>query len=217
MEAPKSTTGTFWKAPVVDGGFGSRPRNGWPPFTRTSLQTYFFMPSLAGTHGPPLSLQPGEPAMAISSFSDSASCAVKWNASFQSGVMYVRRFGTTWGVVRPASKFWKPPIPTRLIHSRSALIPSFVMLPFIQCHQTRGFAESGGFRNPCSSASPEDGAGVSPTDHAPHATSPATRPARESQGSTRRSFEFLLIAGSPWLVTDASDLQPISCRRGTRR
>src|SRR3977135_1986758 len=44
-------------------------------------------------------------------------------------------------------------MPTRFIHSRSSLIPSFVMFPFIQCHQTRGFAESGGFRKPLSSVS----------------------------------------------------------------
>src|SRR5436309_3318228 len=46
-------------------------------------------------------------------------------------------------------------MPTRCIHSRSSLMPSWVTLPFIQCHQTRGFAELGGFRNPRSSASPE--------------------------------------------------------------
>src|SRR6267378_998747 len=47
-------------------------------------------------------------------------------------------------------------MPTRFIHSRSSLIPSFVMFPFIQCHQTRGFAESGGFRKPLSSVSEDD-------------------------------------------------------------
>src|ERR1035438_4229225 len=46
-------------------------------------------------------------------------------------------------------------MPTRFIHSRSALMPSLVMLPFIQCHQTRGLALSGGFWKPCWSASPE--------------------------------------------------------------
>src|SRR6266403_2124401 len=45
-------------------------------------------------------------------------------------------------------------MPTRFIHSRSSLIPSLVMFPFIQCHQTRGFALSGGFRKPLSSVSP---------------------------------------------------------------
>src|SRR2546423_11523353 len=35
-------------------------------------------------------------------------------------------------------------MPTRCIHSRSFLMPSLVMLPFIQCHHTRGFASFGG-------------------------------------------------------------------------
>src|SRR5215470_17370959 len=44
-------------------------------------------------------------------------------------------------------------MPTRFIHSKSSLMPSWVMLPFIQCHQTRGFAELGGLLNPSSSDS----------------------------------------------------------------
>ncbi len=46
-------------------------------------------------------------------------------------------------------------MPTRFIHSRSALMPSLVMLPFIQCHQTRGLALSGGFSKPRRNGSPE--------------------------------------------------------------
>src|ERR1035438_10497081 len=46
-------------------------------------------------------------------------------------------------------------MPTRFIHSRSSLMPSLVMLPFIQCHQTRGLALSGGFWKPRASGSPE--------------------------------------------------------------
>ena len=34
-------------------------------------------------------------------------------------------------------------------------MPSLVMLPFIQCHQTRGLALSGGLAKPRSRASPE--------------------------------------------------------------
>src|SRR4029453_18079160 len=49
-------------------------------------------------------------------------------------------------------------MPTRCIHSRSSLMPSFVMLPFIQCHHTRGLASSGGAWKPCSSAAPGMGA-----------------------------------------------------------
>jgi len=37
---------------------------------------------------------------------------------------------------------------TRCIHSKSSLMPSLVMLPFIQCHQTRGRAELGGLSKP---------------------------------------------------------------------
>src|SRR5215467_2801721 len=65
--------------------------------------------------------------------------------------MYTSRLSMSFGVVSEASKFWKPPMPTRFIHSRSSLMPSLVMLPFIQCHQTRGLAELGGFLNPSSS------------------------------------------------------------------
>src|SRR5438045_696235 len=74
-------------------------------------------------------------------------------ASFHSGVMYANRFSTTFGVIMEASKFWNPPTPALCIHSRSSLMPSFVMLPFIQCHQTRGLAPSGGFWKPLFSAS----------------------------------------------------------------
>jgi hypothetical protein len=35
-------------------------------------------------------------------------------------------------------------MPERDIHSRSFLIPSFVIFPFIQCHHTRGLALPGG-------------------------------------------------------------------------
>src|SRR5579871_190155 len=77
------------------------------------------------------------------------------NASFQSGVIYARRFWTTCGVCRAASKFWNPPSPARCIHSRSAVMPSLLMLPFIQCHQTRGRAPLGGFSKPLRRASAE--------------------------------------------------------------
>ena len=66
--SPRSSIGRFWKAPVLAGGCASVPVKALPPSTRVSLHTYFFMASLAGTQGPPVSLQPGEPAMAISRF-----------------------------------------------------------------------------------------------------------------------------------------------------
>src|SRR5215467_1467604 len=67
--------------------------------------------------------------------------------------MYTSRLSTNLGVLSAASKFWNPPRPTRCIHSRSAWMPSLVMLPFIQCHHTRGRAELGGFSKPCFRAS----------------------------------------------------------------
>ncbi len=45
-------------------------------------------------------------------------------------------------------------MPTRRIHSISLAMPSSVMLPFIQCHQTRGRALCGGSRNSDISGSP---------------------------------------------------------------
>ena len=79
-------------------------------------------------------VQPGEPAIAISIPYCSPELMAYLKASFHSGVMYASR---------AASKFWKPAIPTRCIHSRSSWMPSFVMLPFIQCHQTRRRAALG--------------------------------------------------------------------------
>ena len=136
-----------WKGPVVFGGAGRRPLHGWPPETTVSLQTSFFIPSFASTQGPPVSLQPGEAAMASSSPLRSASAAANRKAFFHSGVMKASRWGTMGGVVRAASKFWRPPIPARFIQAMSLAMPSSVMLPFIQCHQTRGRALVGGSLN----------------------------------------------------------------------
>src|SRR5438067_9611136 len=44
-------------------------------------------------------------------------------------------------------------MPTRFIHSMSLRMPSLVMLPFIQCHQTRGRALLGGSAKPLASGS----------------------------------------------------------------
>ena len=65
----------------------SLPVNRLPPSTMVSLQTYFFMPWEGGTHGPPVSLHPGEPAIAISMPSWSPMPMAYLNASFHSGVM----------------------------------------------------------------------------------------------------------------------------------
>ena len=39
-------------------------------------------------------------------------------------------------------------MPDLSIHSKSFLMPSFVMFPFIQCHHTYGLASRGGFAKP---------------------------------------------------------------------
>src|SRR5690348_13106977 len=100
----------FWKGPVIPGGGASLPVNGCPPSTTVSLQTYFFIPWSGGTHGPPDSLQPGDPAIAISIPNWSPNPIAYLKASFHSGVMYGKRFGTTCGVESAASKFWNPAI-----------------------------------------------------------------------------------------------------------
>jgi hypothetical protein len=66
---------------------GRVPRNGFPPSASVSLQVYFFIPSEGGTQGPPVSLQPGELAIASSIPSSSPRVTAYLKASFQSGVM----------------------------------------------------------------------------------------------------------------------------------
>ncbi len=61
--------------------------NGLPPSTRVADHTIFFMPCDAGTHGPPVSLHPGELAMATSMFMLRAVVTASWNACFHSGVI----------------------------------------------------------------------------------------------------------------------------------
>src|SRR5689334_13567318 len=79
--------------------------------------------------------------------------------------MYGRRSSTTCGVVRPASKLCRPAMPTRFIHSMSFCTPSQETLPFIQCHHTRGRAESGGDWKLASNGAGADCACVSDRDN----------------------------------------------------
>lgn len=51
-----------------------------------------------------------------------------------------------------------PPMPTRCIASRSAVMPALVTLPFIQCHHVCGRAEAGGEANPAAKGSTASGA-----------------------------------------------------------
>src|SRR5580658_252667 len=46
-------------------------------------------------------------------------------------------------------------MPTLCIHSKSCLMPSLEMFPFIQCHHTLGRALSGGFSKPAFNGSTE--------------------------------------------------------------
>lgn len=73
IAAAQLNNGTFWNGPLTVGGFASVPENGVPPRTRVSLHTSFFIACAGCTHGPPDSLHPGEPAIAASSPSWSAS------------------------------------------------------------------------------------------------------------------------------------------------
>ena len=144
----------FWKRPFTIGGCASTAANLRGPWTSVSLQTTFFIASSGFTQGPAVSLQPPEAAIAISRPNRSASAPAWWSASFQSGVIHTSRLSTNCGVARLPSNICMPAMPTRCIHSRSAVMPSLVTLPFIQCHQIRGLAESGGCSKPSSKSPP---------------------------------------------------------------
>jgi len=96
-------------------------------------------------HGPPLLDQPAQ--FSTQSFRPSrfASCTANLKSSRHSGLM-----NATGPLGMPQSTFTMvaPPRPICFIASRSAVMPAFVMFPFIQCHHVCGLAESGGLRNP---------------------------------------------------------------------
>src|ERR1017187_7390915 len=97
-------------------------------------------------------------------------------------------------------------MPTRFIHSRSSLIPSLVMLPFIQCHQTRGLALLGGFWKPRSSGSPGFCAG---TAQAP--SKAAAKAVKPSSFTLWSIFIFTLQPTDKVIVAPGS-----SCGAGSR-
>src|ERR1019366_7661394 len=140
--------------PLFEGGCASFPVKLRGPSTAVSLHTNFFMACSGFTHGPPVSLQPAELKMVISTPSRSASDAACFTASSHSGVPKASFFSTVCPLPEETSARCMPPMPTRFIHSRSLVMPSLVTLPPVQCHQVRGLAESGGFWKPCSSGSP---------------------------------------------------------------
>ena len=117
------------------------------PSTTVSLHTYRFIPCSGFTQGPAVSLHPPEAAMDISMCRRSASAAACLKADFHSGVIQISGLSTKSGAPISPSNICIPPIPTRCIHSRSAVMPASVTFPLIQCHQTKGLALSGGCRN----------------------------------------------------------------------
>ena len=144
----------FRICPLLRGGSGSLPENFRGPAIVVSLQTSFFIASCGFTHGPPVSLQPGELKMAISRPSRSASAAAWRTASNHSGVPKGILVSTVWPPPAFTSASMNPPMPTRFIHSRSLVMPSLVTLLIVQCHHVRGLAASGGVLNPAASGSP---------------------------------------------------------------
>ena len=79
--------------------------------------------------------------MAICSPNRSASFTACWNNARHASLKKGTGPG---GVLRATSIRITPPIPTRCIASRSAVIPSLVMLPFFQNQYTQGRAAAGG-------------------------------------------------------------------------
>ena len=67
-----------------------------------------------------------------------------------------------------------PPMPTRAIASRSAVMPARVTFPAIQCHHTCGFASAGGFLNPASRSAPQPNRAPAAAARQ-HARTPKTR------------------------------------------
>src|SRR6185437_10957460 len=116
--APESRTG-----PSLDGGSGSLPAKGLPPATSVELHTSFFIAICCVTHGPPARLQPAQLKIDISRFNCFASSAEWRTAWYHSSVPKLIFGSTTWPLPDATSTNWKPPIPTRFIHSRSFVMP----------------------------------------------------------------------------------------------
>src|SRR4051812_5291768 len=140
--------GTSWYRPATDGSSGSVAVIRRPPATTKSLQTTFYIASASSTHGPPAALHPADVAIVSSKPSSSAFSVANRIALRHSGDWNTSRFETSCGAFMPPSNTWAPPMPTRCIHPKSSAMPFSSMLPFIQCHHTRGRASSGGEANP---------------------------------------------------------------------
>ena len=102
------------------------------------------------------------------------------------------------GMPVPASKLTTPPMPTRLMASRSSVMPSLVTWPFIQNQRTQGRADSGGWRKAASR---------SPTERAPGAgrgAARATTPVAAVYLRKARRDGFFARSGLSWAMSLAS-------------
>ncbi len=94
-----------------------------------------------GIQGPPLEDHPGQLWKPSSRPSRPDSSAANRMSDHHSSLSNFTGPSTgSW----PTLKMKAPPRPTRFIDSRSAVIPSRLTQPLIQCHQVFGFADSGG-------------------------------------------------------------------------
>ena len=120
------------------------------PVTRTSLVVTRCIALVTVFHGPPLLDQPAQFSTQSSSPSRFASATANLKSSRHSALM---KFTGPRGMPESTFTMVAPPRPICFIASRSAVMPSLVMLPFIQCHHVCGLAESGGLRKPEASGS----------------------------------------------------------------
>ena len=160
------------RKPWGSDGTGSFPAKRCPPTTDVSVQTTDFIESDGFTHGPPDELQPLQLESPTASPSRRASASAWRSISIHSSEPNAT--GPS-GMPAVTSKMNTPPIPTRAIDSRSAVMPALVTLPFIQCHHTCGLAERGGVRNPFTRTSSADASATIPAAHASSATAPRKR------------------------------------------
>src|SRR5438876_5137771 len=105
------------------------------------------MESSGVIHGPPLPHHPASLFMLTFKPSRCASAHICLNNPSQAGVP---KTAGPLGVPWSTSIIATPPMPTRFIASRSAVIPLLVTLPLSQNQNTQGRAVSGGRKNSCS-------------------------------------------------------------------
>src|SRR5665213_886963 len=127
------------------------------PVTSSSLVVTRCIAFVTVFHGPPLLDQPAQFSTQSLRPSRFASCTANLKSARHSALM---KFTGPCGMPQSTFTIVAPPRPICFIASRSAVMPSFVMLPFIQCHQVCGRAEFGGLRKPDSNGSADAAAAV---------------------------------------------------------